>query len=65
MWFTFWMLTPPVALGMLGSVFSAVTQSAISSFFWGAAVVWLWADLYIVPLYWAVRIVRYAWFRAD
>lgn len=59
--FTLWMIGAPLALFAVGVLVTAAVGPEVGVVVGAPAALWLFADLYVVPLYWAVRIVRYAW----
>jgi len=63
MWFTLVMLGVPLVWVVFLTAFFRVNGDMADAWVLVApAALWLWADMYLVPLYWAVRVIRYSWF---
>ena len=59
--FTLLLLAPPLFVLALAAVVGLAGSTPVAGILAAVAVLWLWVDLYAVPLYWAVRIARHAW----
>lgn len=59
--FTLWMVGAPIVLFVLAMVVHVFVSREAALVFSLPSVLWLAADLFVLPLYWAARIVKNAW----
>jgi hypothetical protein len=59
--FTLVMVLGPIALFVVAGLVSINVSERAGAVFGVAAGLWFWVDLFVLPLYWAARIVRFAW----